>query len=76
MWMWYPASVWAKIYGTLGTISAAAVSFEDVNQPLLLAGRKADIRSEPELLPHIPGQLIVSCLGVAAINLSSFLLEL
>jgi hypothetical protein len=66
----------AKIYGTLGTISAATVSVEDVNQPLLLAGRKADIRSEPELLLHIPGQLIVSCLGVAAINLTGFLLEL
>jgi hypothetical protein len=53
--MWYPTSVWAKIYGTLGTISAVAVSVEDVNQPLLLAGGKADIRPEPELLLHIPG---------------------
>ena len=51
-----------------------AAGLEDVNQPLLLAGRQANLLFQPQLLFHIPGQLIISSLWIAVVNLGSLFL--
>jgi len=52
-----------KGYRAFGAIPVTAASLEYVNQPLLLAGQQANLLFQLQLLLHIPGQIIISCVG-------------